>query len=342
MENLKSILLVKMSSIGDVVMSTPVAESVRKAYPDAYIGWLVEEKCRDVVIGNPYLDEVFVWSRTSGIRSLRSAREVIRRMRARRFDVAIDFQGLAKSAIMTYLSGAALRIGYADCKEHNTFLYNKTVECGVWPHRMRCHRLLLEPIGIQMESVSPNMLIPLSDEHTDRSLELLIAHGVLDRDNIVVLVPATTFAFKHWIEDRWASVADELWTRLGLIPVFLGGKGDVELIERIRARAKTRTVSLVGQTTWAVAAATAKRARLTVAVDTGLMHSSVAVGTPTIALYGPTPEWKEHVSRPNFKLLMKEFPCAPCRPRRACEGFDCMKAITVEDVVAAAEEILIS
>ena len=335
MDDLKSILIVKMTAIGDVVTATPVAESIRKAYPEAHIAWLVDERCREAVIGNPYVDEILMWDTSNCWKGFRTALGVIKQMRSARFDVAIDFQGLAKSSIMAYLSGAKLRIGFANGREHSSLLYNRTLECDVVPHRMSCHRLLLDLVGIPEESASRDMLISLTEEHRIECGQLLAMEGVKDNEDVVALVPATTRRHKHWVEDRWAHVADAM-SGMGLVPVFLGGPNDIDLVEAIRGKTKTRTMSLAGKTTLKVAAALTERARLTVAVDTGLMHISVAVGTPTVALYGPTAEWRNHTSRPNFTVVIKDFSCAPCYRKPTCENYDCMRAITVDDVMEAA------
>lgn len=324
------ILIVKFSAIGDVVMATPSAESLRQAYPDAHIAWLVEKRCADAVVGNPHLDEVLVYERTRGFSGVIAA---AREMRKRRFDMAVDLQGLARSAIMGFLSGARTRIGFADGREHSNWLYNKRVECGILPHGMSCHRLLLKAAGVPDELISDGMLFPLSTGDEEKAKELLETAG-LGGARIFALAPATTRAYKHWIDERWSQLAD-LLAEQGVTPVFLGGPSDAHLIERIRDACKSQTVSLAGKTTLKVAASVLKLSVGAVAVDNGLMHISIALGVPTVAVFGPTTAYRNHAHRPNFTVVRRDFPCAPCRQRVTCDDYDCMRAVSVNDVLSA-------
>ncbi|MDO8585842.1 MAG: glycosyltransferase family 9 protein [Armatimonadota bacterium] len=327
----KSILLVKLSAIGDVVMATPVAESLRRAFPSARIAWLVERRCADAVIGNPHLDEVLVSERLRGLSFIPTLKTALG-LRARRFDLAIDLQGLARSALMVLASGAKSRIGFDNGREFSHLCYNVRVGCDVKPHGMACHRKLLEPLGIAPDAASRQMLFPLSEDDISAARELLSARGLSEDSRLAALAPATTRAYKHWVEDRWAELADRLSAQMGMTPVFLGGPSDRALIARIQAAMSRPSVSLAGETSIKSAAAVVKRSQLSVTVDNGLMHVSVALGAPTVGICGPTTAWMNHVDRPNYRVVMKEFACAPCRKRVTCEQFDCMRAISVDDV----------
>ncbi|MCX8053926.1 MAG: glycosyltransferase family 9 protein, partial [Armatimonadetes bacterium] len=131
------ILIVRLSAIGDVLMATPVARALRKAFPQSYIAWVVEKKAADIVIGNPYLDDVIVWERTRGrsvaSRVLNFAKGLWflrNELRSRDFDVCLDLQGLLRSALVCWLSGAARRIGFADGAEGSVLFYNDRYEPG--------------------------------------------------------------------------------------------------------------------------------------------------------------------------------------------------------------------
>jgi heptosyltransferase-1 len=340
-ETPKRILIVKLSAIGDVVMATPTAQSIRLAYPNAHIAWLVEKRCADVLKGNPNLDEVLVYDRQRGAKALPAAISMAIRLRRLRFDTAIDLQGLARSGVMAFASGARTRIGFADGRESSHIFYNKRVKCSVEPHGMSCHRTLLHAIGISLDRCSDTMLFPLSDDDRASAGALLASVGLPENARIASLCPGTTRAYKHWVEERWAELADWL-SGQGYTPVFLGSPVEEPLISRIRLAAKCDTISLAGKTSLKAAAAVLATSALSVTVDNGVMHMSVALGVPTVAVFGPTTAYINHVERPNFAVARKDFACAPCRRKITCENFDCIRAVTVEDVASACEKLVSS
>src|SRR5688572_14807705 len=154
----KRILIIRLSAIGDVIVTTPVARALREAMPDAHLAWVVEPRARDVLAGNPYLDEVIVWDRPKGALSPANMWSVHRALRPRKFDIAIDFQGLLRSAPAARLSAARTVIGNAGAKEHADFLYDAKVPRSETDrsNRQRCLDLL-RPLGI--ESRDRRMLI---------------------------------------------------------------------------------------------------------------------------------------------------------------------------------------
>lgn len=340
MESAQTVLIVKPSSIGDVVMATPMAEALKRSCPTARLTWLVDDRCKDVILGNPYVDEVLVWKRAGGLDGLRSTAGLVRAMRSRDLDVAIDAQGLARSALMAYLSGAKRRVGFAGGREGSSLLYNVRVDCGPPPHDMKSNLKLLEALGVAPDAISSNMLFPLTEDDLRGARELLVSAGAQQTCSIAALAPATTRPNKHWVESRWSELADALHSRFGLTPVFLGSGSSAEMVERIRSQSHVPTVSLVGATTLKLAGAVIRTARLAVAVDTGLMHISVALGVPTVAIFGATSAWLNHAERPSFAVVRKDFPCAPCRKKVTCENVDCMLAVSVDDVAEAAARLL--
>lgn len=338
-ETAKRILIVKLSAIGDVIAATPAAKSIRKAYPNAHIAWFVEKRCSDVLKGNPNLDEILVYDRKRGAKGIFGAIAMAARLHGLRFDTVVDLQGLARSAAYGFASGAKTRIGFANGREFSHIFYNKRVECSVMPHGMSCHRTLLQAIGINPDEASDTMLFPLSDDDRTSARALISSLGLSGSRRLAALSPGTTRAYKHWVEERWTGLADWL-SQSGLTPVFIGSPTEVPLIERIRAGTHCETVSLAGKTSLKTAAAVIASSDLSIAVDNGIMHMSVALGVPTVAVFGPTSAWVNHAHRPNFAIARKEFPCAPCRRRDTCADFDCMRALSLEDVVAVCEKAM--
>jgi heptosyltransferase-1 len=333
------ILIIRLSAIGDVIVTTPVARALREAMPDAYLAWVVEPRAREVLAGNPYLDQVIVWDRPKGALTPASMLSLHRQLRPLAFDVAIDFQGLLRSALVARLSGARTVIGNREAREHADLLYDVKVSKNTADrsNRQRCLDLL-RPLGI--ESRDRRMAVPVAADQRESASRLLRNEGVAPGEPYACLVPATTWAQKHWFERCWSELARLLRRRTGLHPVLMGGPGDVPLAERIREEAGAECAVAAGKTSMREAVALLEGARLTVAVDTALMHASVAVGTPTVALCGAS-NWPAFADYENFTLLREDMPCSPCLHHPTCGGrFDCMQRLTPERVFAAVEALL--
>jgi heptosyltransferase-1 len=333
------ILIIRLSAIGDVVVTTPVSRVLREALPDAHLAWIVESQARDILTGNPYLDEVIVWNRRKGELSPKDMWRLHRMLKPKQFDWVIDFQGLLRSALVARLAGARNIVGNTEAKEYADLLYTiKVPRSDTDPSsRQRCLDLL-KPLGI--ESEDRRMVLPLSEDERTASREILAAGGMAAGEPYVCLVPATTWKQKHWFEERWAELAALLRGRFGVTPVLLGGPQDVPMMERIRSAASGGCVVAAGKTSLKTAAALLEGAALTVAVDTALMHASVAVGTPTVALCGAS-HWPGFQDYAGFRLLREEMACSPCTHNPTCEGrFDCMRALTPLRVMAAARELI--
>lgn len=332
------ILVVKLSAIGDVLMATPAARALRMAFPDGYIAWVVERKSADVVLGNPYLDEVIVWERTkigSFIGDIagfvRSFSKLRSELRSREFDVSVDMQGLLRSALVCVASGAKQRVGFADGAECCTWFYHKKYDPGGDEVNAQQRNLdLLKVLGV--ESNDTAMYMPVGDDDRDFARRFFAENGLEGR-KVVAFCPATTWVNKHWTPEGWSGVAD-LLGNYGAKPLILGSKADVRLAEQIAAGSKNKPVISAGKTSLKQAGALMEVSTAVVGVDTGLLHMSVALDRPTVGLFGAS-AWRCFLKKENFIWVAKDFPCSPCRRHPTCENIDCMEAITPSDVDAA-------
>jgi heptosyltransferase-1 len=338
-----NILIIRTSAMGDIVMSSPLAEGLRRKYPRARISWLAEPQVRDLLAHNPNLDRVIVWPKTEWKRLFRSGRLVqltrealrfFRMLRAERFDLALDAQGLVRTRLLACASGATRRIGFKS-REPGWFLMTEMVDKGGKPRQMGSEYLhLLETLGCATTDLSPQ--IHLSPRTREEAAATLDATGVSGA--YAVCAPFTTRPQKHWVEANWIDLARGIRERLGLEIVWLGGPADAEK-GGIFAR-EGGGVSLAGRTSLAVSAAVIEGATLVVGVDTGLVHLGTAFRVPTVALFGATRPYLE-TSSPATAVLYHPFPCSPCRRSPTCDGcFPCMAAISAEEALATASALL--
>lgn len=333
------ILIVRLSAIGDVVVTTPVSRALREAFPDAYLAWVVEPAAAGMLGDNPYLDEVIVWDRKKGGLNLGDILRLRRRLKPKRFDWVIDCQGLLRSALVARLSGARTVVGNVGAKERADLFYHRKIarRTDDLSSRQRCLDLL-RPLGV--ESRDRRMVLTVTPAEQSAAAALLRDLRSEGEGEYACLVPATTWPQKHWFDENWGELAALLREQLALDTVVLGGPRDAERAERIRSVAGARCFNAAGKTTLKTAAALLQGARVAIAVDTALMHAAVAVGTPTVGVCGAS-WWPGFSDYEGFSLVREPMECSPCLHRPTCDGrFDCMRALTAARVAAAARELL--
>ena len=336
------ILMVRLSALGDVVMASGLPAALRARHPDAHITWLVQEGFETLPAADPALDEVLVWPRRQWRALwqgrcygawLRAVRGFVRELRARRFDLAIDAQGLLKSASWVRLCGARERWG-VDPGEGSRWLLTRVLRT---PHDKTFaaeYGYLAEALGLR--APQPALSLPAGSAVAARAL--LDAHAV--SGGYAVLAPFTTRPQKHWPEHSWATLARRLQAERGLTPLLLGAAADRPAARRIAG--VSGAVDLTGHTDIGTAAALVATARQVVGVDTGLTHMGVAAGVPTVALFGSTCPYRSAPGRP-LTVLTLDLPCSPCKRRPVCGGaYPCLSGIGVDDVMAAIPNTVMS
>ena len=340
----KRILLVRLSAMGDIVFASPLVAAFRKRYPDARLSWLVAQPFADVLVSDPLLDEVIVlptrdWrSLARGRRYLAlggAVRSFVGGLRARRFDLAVDLQGLMKSGVWAWLSGATRRIGLGS-REGSQHLMHRVIDrAAARDDRIASEYLFLaEQLGLPVEDFS--MRVAVSGEARKRAKELL-ADAVGD-SSYGVICPFTTRPQKHWLAERWIELIPRLQARFGGAVVMLGGPGDVMSARPIAEAGNV--VDLAGRTDIQAAAAVIAGARFLVGVDTGLTHMSLAFGRPTVCVFGSTRPYID-TATPAGRVIYHNLPCAPCERHPTCNGaYTCMTGIGVGEVMDLLDSLL--
>ena len=277
-------LISRMSAIGDTVLTLPVACALRARFPEAFIGWAVEEKSSAMVVGHPCVDQVFTLPR-GWFLSLKKCKSLRDELRAHRFTVSIDCQGNTKSSLACWLSGARHRIG---CRgqygtELSTYLNNILVT-PERPHLTdRCVELLA-PIGLMNPEI--DWQLP-GNEGVEHAAARLLADLPL-QGQFAIINPGATWESKLWEMDRFAAVARYLGERRGLKSLVVWGSDrELDFANQIVSAADGHAV-LAPRTSLQELVAVLRQGTIFISSDTGPLHMSVAVGTPSIGLYGAT------------------------------------------------------
>lgn len=340
-QTVKRLLLVRTSAIGDVVFASPFAAAVKRTWPDCHVAWMVEPGIHELLTADPCIDELILWPKAEWKRLWKEkrfaalferVRDFRRALRARRFDVAIDMQGLLKSGLLTWASGARRRIGLGS-REGSQWLMTEVVKRGGIERRISSEYLYLaEQLGLDVGEFLPRLCVA---DTTEARVQALLAEHDLAPGRYAVFAPFTTRPQKHWFEDAWQALGPKVRDAFGLTPVILGGPADKEAASRI-ASATPGMISLAGATRLPEAAALIRHAGLLVGVDTGLTHMGTAFATPTVALFGSTCPYQD-TGRPNGRVIWLGLPCSPCRRRPTCGGaYTCLRDISAERVMAEA------
>ncbi len=336
------ILIIRLSAIGDIVMASCLAQGIRQQQPDAKISWLVQAGYEGLLQANPYVDEVIVWPRKEWqalwnkrrlVVLYRQVRRFIKGLRRHDFTLAIDAQGLMKSGLLTYLSGAKIRIGL-DSREGSAKLMTQVFHS---PQSSRIgseYRFLLESIAPSARTSRMDVVVTGDDRSAGSSV--LRQQGV--NRPFVVFCPFSTRDQKNWTTAHWRQLAQAVDEQLAYDCVILGSPADSST-----ARAMTtqdNLFELTGKTTLRQAASVIKQAKALVGVDTGLTHIGVVSDIPTLALFGSTCPYL-HTDSAVAKVIYHDLSCAPCKRRPVCDGaYSCMRDISVNEVMIELQGVL--
>ena len=341
------LLIVKLGSIGDIVHTLPALAAIRQAMPDAEISWVVERRAAEILRDNPILDrliEVDTKALRRGLVSgetLRAPRQQLRQLRASAFELALDFQGLLKSASIARLSGARRVFGFSakSLREPaSRILLSKSIPISKNLHVIRKNLALASgALGISVPENADDLEFPIATnaahEAEARSAELLT------NGNYAIVNPGGGWPTKLWSAERFGRLADELWSHHGLHSLVTYGPGEGRLAETVLQASrsgKAHAVSLSLKGFYGLA----KRAQVYVGGDTGPTHLAIAAGTPIVGLFGPTEWWRNGSPRAaDICVERLDIDCRTDCHRRACSQWICME-IEVERVLQAVGERL--
>lgn len=329
------ILIVRLSAIGDVVQTMPIACALREHFPEAMLAWVVEHRAAALLYGHRAIDELITLPR-GWLKSLQAVWQLRGRLQAMKFDVAVEAQGLTKAAIVAWLSGARRRIGFGGRwgREFSPWINTETVDTADG-HVVDRNIQLLRPLGIEQPEVRFNV-----PEHQPDKLaaEAMIRKAGVQNGFAIINVGAG-WPSKLWPADRYAAVASHLGRSFKLpTMVIWAGSEERAMAEQIVA-GSGGYAQLSPPTTLTELASLARRAKLFIGSDTGPLHIAAAVGAPCVGLYGPWPAKRHGPYGPKNIALQKMFFEGATRQRRHAPP-KYMEAIGVELVCDACEQIL--
>jgi heptosyltransferase III len=330
----RNILAIKLRYLGDVLLATPTLHALKTAYPAARLSVLVNRGTEAVLRANPDVDEIILIDRGSIVQQTRFVWEI----RRRRFDTVVDLTDGDRAAFLTWISGASVRIGFNAEERWTGRCYTTVVRPDAGVHRIERDMAAVLPLGAAIPNGVPRLRLTPEE---DAAAEELAAQLGFSKDRPWVMIqPGARYWFKAWPPERFAELADRLNDRFGCQIVVGGSPEEESLTQSVVRQAKSRLLSIAGRSDVRTLAALLKRSALFVGNDTGAMHIAAAVGTPVVGLFGPSNprEWGPRGSV--TEIIYKGVDCRVCFHPTCRRGEEnCMKLITIEEVMAACQRL---
>jgi len=322
--------IVRLGAWGDIVHALPVAERLKAAWPGCYLVWVVDARYEEALAGCRCVDEVLTVDVKGrrGWEGMQHLQDFVRRLREKRLDLVVDVQGLIKSGVISWLSGAPMRVGFCRqfCREGlGAWFYNKRVTPGGEArHVIEQNLALVECLGLKASGWGYGLEVPAAAR---RYIAEFWQVAGLEGKVLVGVHPGGAWETKAWPEERYVELVRRL-NEAGVSVLVTWGPGEEELAGRI---ARKGGGVLACRTSMAEFGAMAERLQVLVAPDTGPLHLAAALGVRTVGLFGPTwPERNGPYGR-EHRVVFHRLDCSGCY-RRRCKELVCMKRIEVEEV----------
>ena len=333
--DIKRVVVRGTNWVGDSVMTVPALRALRRLLPDAQITLAIRPSAKGVFSEVDFVDEVLVYDRRNAF----SVVSQIREWRRRQFDLAVLFQNAFEAALIPFLAGVPVRLGYAT--ESRQPLLTHPIPLPDWrssKHEVFYYLYLITALEQLLSGTSticevdPDISLPISESRQAEATELLRSFGVNAEQSVVAICPGSINSrAKRWPAESYAALADRLLEEQRQV-LLIGSREEIDVTNEVTSRMRNQPIVLTGKTTLDQITAVLSKVDLVVTNDTGPAHIAAALGCPTIVIFGPT---NPLTTRPfSFKAEILRHPpdCAPCMLRDCPIDHRCMTAITVDEV----------
>lgn len=337
------ILVIRLGSIGDVVLITPVLRTLRKNLPQARISVLVKGEYAQILSGNPHVDEVISLKANGEHRGFWGLMRLIKGLKRERFDLVVDLHANLRSWLISTLMGAQRVIRYRKrWWQRRALVYLKWLPVGS-RHTVDLYLDALRPLGIEVADRLPEIYLSRDDIHFAQNF--LREVGVREDDLLIGLSLGASWSPKRWTVEGFSSLGDLLMGGHGAEAILFGDGADYEFVTEVTSRMVHSPILPPKGLSLGQLTALIDRCQVLVTNDSGPMHLAVARGVPVVAIFGPThPKLGFSPLGPRDVVLTKDLGCSPCslHGQRKChrKSRECMELITPNEVLSAVERIL--
>ncbi|MFH1847941.1 MAG: lipopolysaccharide heptosyltransferase II [Candidatus Omnitrophota bacterium] len=333
-------LIVRTDRIGDVVLSTPVIEALRRGYPDSFIGMMVSPKTRELVEGNPYLNKTITFDKKKH-KGVFGGLRFAAILRKKRFDTALVLHPTVRAHVLLWLSGIPERIGYD--KKLGILLTKKIKhrkQLGE-KHESEYSLDLLKHVGVKAEGLKP--FVPVSAK--DRAaVGAVLKKYAIDKKELVIVHPGASCPSKRWPTEAFAEVADEIAVKFNKKIAIIAGEDNAAFAARMKSGMRQKALDVAGKFSLGEVSALLENSCLLVSNDSGPAHMAAALGVPVVAIFGRKQPGLGHkrwgpVGDKNA-ILHKDAGCEVCLAHECKNGFKCLRAVSPAEVIEAAGRLL--
>jgi len=340
---MKRILVARTDRIGDVILSLPAINAIRKAFPDAYIAVMVQPRIDDIMKGNPHINEVIVYDKNKKHKGVLKNIGFIKWLRSKKFDMVLNLHSTKRTNLLCFLAGIPRRIGYARGKAD--FLLTDRIEYTKKlgeKHEAEYSLDILRHLNINPEFADP--LIYVQHEDEKKAGEILKGLGIASGEKFVILHPGASCKSKMWPLENFAKTGDMLMENLKIKVMINLAPSQADLGEKVRGFMKNKPVFFCDSTTLGELAALFKKGSLVISNDSGPVHIAAAVGTPVISIFGRNQKglspvrWRPLGAR--ALAIHKDVGCTECLAHDCKKEFLCLKSISAQEVFEKAKDLL--
>lgn len=320
MKSVKKILVVTLSNIGDAVLTLPVINALRAQYGgEAEIDVVAGPRSAEVFISDPRINKVYIYDKSAPL--ARKARLMLG-LRKNRYDLLADL----RNSMFAFFVGARVSNGPAKA------------DTGEARHKTEEHLDRIRQLGIDAKYAPSPVWIGKSDEEKARIL--LRDKGISDADRLICVSPGAKSHIKKWSEGGFAKACDMLASSYKMKVVFVGDASEKETCQRIINMMRSYAVSTAGSTNLRELAWIIKRSSLLITNDSAPLHIAGSVGTPAVAIFGPTDPRRYGPREGAGIAVSRKLHCSPCESAQCRYNLECMKSVTVEEVFDTAKKVL--
>jgi heptosyltransferase-2 len=336
----KKLLIRSVNWIGDAIMTTPAIDMIRENFPQSEIVLLANPLVSQLFQHFTALDRIITFDRTASHRGIAGRLRLARELRREGFDAAIIFPNSFDSAVVPWLAGIPRRLGKST-DGRGLLLTDKALsykpEAG--RHEVDSYLELLRSFGLAGQATMPH-LVTTATEQQSASARLSCA-GISPDDFLLGINPGAAFgSAKRWYPDRFAEAARRLTIAWGAKVIIFGGPDETEIAAEIERCLQGVCLNLAGRTDLRQLMALIRRCNFFITNDSGPMHIAAAFGVPLVAVFGPTDHTGTAPYSPRARIVRKDVDCAPCKLRECPTDHCCMTAVTADDVVQAALQVV--
>jgi len=342
-ELIKRVVVRGTNWVGDSVMTVPALRALRRVLPDAHITLAIRPGARGIFSEADFIDDVLIYDRRSALSVLPQIRE----WKRRKFDLAVLFQNAFEAALIPFLAGVPVRLGYAT--DSRQALLTHPLALPDWRssrHEVFYYLYVITPLEQMLFGTSticeadPDASIQISESRKAEATDLLHAYGVGEGGPVVAICPGSINSrAKRWPAEAYAALADRLIDTNRQV-LLIGSKDEADVSQEVTSRMRNRPVVLTGKTSLDQITAVLSAVDLIVTNDTGPAHIGAALGCPTIVIFGPTNPLTTRPFSPAAEILRHPPDCAPCMLRDCPIDHRCMTAITVDEVFERSHALL--